>query len=85
VEAALDPAAPEGTPGLASALRLENLSKNFGGDRALDSVTFTVSHHEVHGLLAQNGSGKLTLIKILSGSMSLTRAHGFESMGASFC
>jgi len=48
-------------------LRVERLSKSFGGARALDEVSLTVRHGEVHGLLGQNGSGKSTLIKILSG------------------
>ena len=48
-------------------LRIERLSKSFGGVRALDEVSLTVRHGEVHGLLGQNGSGKSTLIKILSG------------------
>ncbi len=52
---------------LTPALRIENLSKNFGGVRALDAVSLTVARGEVHGLLGQNGSGKSTLIKILSG------------------
>jgi len=48
-------------------LRISNLSKNFGGVRALDRVNLSVGPGEVHGLLGQNGSGKSTLIKILSG------------------
>jgi ribose transport system ATP-binding protein len=48
-------------------LRIERLSKSFGGARALDEVSLLVRHGEVHGLLGQNGSGKSTLIKILSG------------------
>lgn len=48
-------------------LRIEGLSKRFGGAQALDNVTLEVRHGEVHGLLGQNGSGKSTLIKILSG------------------
>ncbi len=48
-------------------LRIEGLSKSFGGARALDHVSLTVRHGEVHGLLGQNGSGKSTLIKVLSG------------------
>ena len=46
---------------------LRNVSKTFGGARALKSVDLTVEAGEIHGLLGQNGSGKSTLIKILSG------------------
>jgi ribose transport system ATP-binding protein len=76
VEAALtaDAAAPAvgSLPGaLASplpwALRLSNLSKTFGGQKALDGAELAVKQGEVHGLLGQNGSGKSTLIKVLAG------------------
>ena len=48
-------------------LRIANLTKVFGGQRALDRVSLTVMPGEVHGLLGENGSGKSTLIKVLSG------------------
>jgi ribose transport system ATP-binding protein len=53
--------------GAASALRVENLSKHFGGSQALSRVTIDIRRGEVHGLLGQNGSGKSTFIKILAG------------------
>ncbi len=63
-----DAALVEGSRGLStSALRIEALSKHFGGARALDDVTLDVRRGEIHGLLGQNGSGKSTLIKILAG------------------
>jgi len=66
VEAALTAAAAaSGAP--RPALHLSNLSKTFGGQKALDGVDLAVAEGEVHGLLGQNGSGKSTLIKVLAG------------------
>jgi ribose transport system ATP-binding protein len=48
-------------------LKITNLTKVFGSQKALDRVNLTVKAGEVHGLLGENGSGKSTLIKILSG------------------
>lgn len=48
-------------------LRLDNISKNFSGHRALDSVCLAVNTGEVHGLVGENGAGKSTLLNILSG------------------
>lgn len=49
------------------ALVVDNVSKAFGGTKALDQVSVTVKLGEVHALLGHNGSGKSTLIKIISG------------------
>ena len=56
-------AEPGGTPVLA----LSEVSKTFGGVRALDGVSFAVRPGEVHCLAGENGSGKSTLIKIVTG------------------
>jgi ribose transport system ATP-binding protein len=43
------------------------VSKTFAGTTALKAVDFTIEPGEVHALLGENGSGKSTVIKILSG------------------
>ncbi len=48
-------------------LRLEGVSKSYGGLRALDDVSVRIGYGEIHCLVGQNGSGKSTLIKIVSG------------------
>jgi ribose transport system ATP-binding protein len=48
-------------------LRLENVSKTFPAQRALDRVDLAIGRGEIRGLVGANGSGKSTLIKILAG------------------
>ena len=48
-------------------IHLENLSKTFGGVKALKDVRFDVMPGEVLCLAGENGCGKSTLIKIISG------------------
>jgi ABC-type branched-subunit amino acid transport system ATPase component len=48
-------------------LGVDAVSKAFGGVRALDRATFSLSRGHVHGLIGPNGAGKTTLINIISG------------------
>lgn len=48
-------------------LRVENLTKRFGGLTAVDNVSLDVNVGEVVGLVGDNGAGKSTLIKMVSG------------------
>ncbi len=48
-------------------LELENISKRFPGVQALKEARFDVLPGEVHALLGENGAGKSTMIKIISG------------------
>jgi ribose transport system ATP-binding protein len=51
----------------ALALEVTELRKSYGANRALDGVHLRVRAGEVHALLGQNGCGKSTLVKCLTG------------------
>ena len=70
--AAASAAAPLGGSGTApdprpELVRLEHVSKRFGGVQALEDIRFEVRRGEVLCLAGENGCGKSTLIKIISG------------------
>jgi len=48
-------------------LRVVNISKRFGGVRAVEKVSFDSWPGEIMGLVGDNGAGKSTLIKMISG------------------
>lgn len=48
-------------------IRVQNLSKSFGGFVAVDALSFEVSPGEVLGFLGPNGAGKSTTMKMISG------------------
>ena len=48
-------------------LRFRHISKTFGGVKALEDVSFEVFRGEAHCLAGENGCGKSTLIKIITG------------------
>jgi branched-chain amino acid transport system permease protein len=55
-----------------SLVRCEDVSKHFGGVRALHGLTLEIRSGEIIGLVGPNGSGKTTLVNLLAGTFSPT-------------
>jgi ABC-type branched-subunit amino acid transport system ATPase component len=53
-------------------LRVEGLTKVFGGLRAVDQVSFEVDKGIICGLIGPNGSGKTTLFNLITGFLQIT-------------
>ncbi|MCO4316838.1 sugar ABC transporter ATP-binding protein [Phyllobacterium sp. 21LDTY02-6] len=56
-------------------LELRNIVKRFGGLVALDNVSLALKPGEIHCLAGENGSGKSTIIKIMSGVYTPTEGE----------
>jgi len=54
------------------ALRIEELTKTFGGVRALNNISFTVKIGERLAIIGPNGAGKTTLFNLLNGQYKAT-------------
>ncbi|MCP4645919.1 MAG: ABC-F family ATP-binding cassette domain-containing protein [bacterium] len=52
-----------------SIIRLENVTKRFGGEPILDGVDFRVEDDDRIGLIGRNGTGKSTLFKLITGDL----------------
>ncbi|AKU18022.1 multiple monosaccharide ABC transporter ATP-binding protein [Luteipulveratus mongoliensis] len=48
-------------------LRMQSITKEFPGVKALDDVNLDVTEGEIHAICGENGAGKSTLMKVLSG------------------
>ena len=49
-------------------LELNNITKIFPGVKALDNVHFNLKAGEIHALAGENGAGKSTFIKVITGA-----------------
>ncbi|NQV59988.1 MAG: ABC transporter ATP-binding protein [Alphaproteobacteria bacterium] len=67
-------------------LRVEGLTKHFGGFTAVNNVDFSLEKGEILGLIGPNGSGKSTIFNMLSGTLKPNsgsiRLDGKEIAGA---
>lgn len=57
-----------------SIVKVNNLTKEFNGFKAVDNISFEIKEGEIFGLLGPNGAGKTTTIRILTGILKPT--HG---------
>lgn len=62
-------------------LEARNITKDFPGVRALDSVSFTLEERQIHALCGENGAGKSTFINVLSGYFPSFSYSGEISIG----
>ena len=56
-------------------LEFSGITKSFPGVKALDNVTFSVKRGTVHALVGENGAGKSTILKIITGVLNPTRGE----------
>lgn len=63
-------------------IEVRNLSKSYGGTKAVNDISLSIGKGELFGLLGPNGSGKTAMIKILTGQIKPTsgylRVHGVD-------
>jgi ABC-type branched-subunit amino acid transport system ATPase component len=50
-----------------SLLEVSDLSKRFGGVKAVNSISFTLREEELLGMIGPNGSGKTTVVNLITG------------------
>ncbi|SNR66632.1 ABC transporter ATP-binding protein [Puniceibacterium sediminis] len=60
---------------MSALLEIQNITKRFGGLTAVDDLSFDVAEGEVLALLGPNGSGKTTMMNIISGALKPTEGR----------
>jgi branched-chain amino acid transport system ATP-binding protein len=58
-------------------LRVEGLTKNFGGVQALNDISFSVERGERIAIIGPNGAGKTTLFNVINGQFPASAGHIF--------
>ena len=63
-------------------IAIQNISKSYGTQKALDSISFCINKGEIVGFLGPNGAGKSTLMKILTTYLTAdegsAKVNGFD-------
>ena len=59
-------------------LKVENVGKEYNGNRVLKDVNFTLGKGKIVGLVGENGAGKSTLMNILFGMSVIAETGGYE-------
>ena len=49
-------------------LEINNVSKHFGGLKAVDQVSISIEKGQIYGLIGPNGAGKTTLFNCVAGT-----------------
>jgi branched-chain amino acid transport system permease protein len=74
------PARDKPAPGT-ELLKVDGISKNFGGLKAVNAVSFSVNAGEIVGLIGPNGAGKSTVFNLVTGSLALNQGGvGFRGV-----
>ena len=58
-------------------IKVQNITKLYGSQKALDNVSFEVHTGEIVGFLGPNGAGKSTLMRVITGYLSATEGKAF--------
>jgi len=58
-------------------IETKNLTKAFGGFKAVDGIDMAVNKGSIHGFVGPNGAGKTTTIKVLIGALRSTGGESF--------
>lgn len=56
-------------------LEVRNISRNFGGLKAIDDISFDINEGEIVGLVGSNGAGKTTLVNLVTGHLKPSKGE----------
>ena len=65
-------------------IKLDNISKYFGSRLLFENISFEISEGEKIGFIGENGIGKTTLIKIMTGEISYDELYHALDQNTSF-